>query len=492
MLRSLLILPLALVCLAAPAWAQTDSNEDVAAKLLTTTVTVRSQVVKDEAGKNEVAKSGGGTYGGARAQAAKPGLVVLNNAQLANDASDLAEGVTVCSGVSLGSGLIVTFSHPAAKDDPQAVRYRITLPDGDQTKALPRVIDHFSSLTLLEISERSLPALEPNETSPRVGATLCTAAASGIEPPLVSIGIVSGVDRSLGGSDLPPLLQCDVLTTETSTGAAIVDRSGKLVGVIVAVPQVGQRGGWVYAAPAPHVRRLLDARVAGKLVVLQRRRATVGLTLGPGEKEGTVVVERIEPGGPAEKTGIRKGDLVLEAQGRKIRSAYQCVDLILGRQPGEKVNFVVQQGDQRRSLDVTLGGGPVATQQLGGYETQDAYVGPRVNVRVKGDNQIEVRGRSNVAELGVDPASGNVSRRVAEDEVGMLKAQLAAFEKVILSLQAELRKREALHTKTGETIESLQNEVAELREQQAAQRRAPVQPAGPQAQPAAPAKPRQP
>ncbi|HEV3415664.1 MAG TPA: serine protease, partial [Pirellulales bacterium] len=204
-----------------------------------------------------------------------------------------ADEVVVASGVSLGNGHLVTL---AGDRDPRVARFRITLPTGEQAEAKLRVWDHYSGLLLLKIDTGELPGLELAKDLPKIGATVLTAAAAGIERPAVSAGVLGGADRTLPVVDLPPLLQCDVRTTETSSGAAVVDRDGHLIGIIAAITVPGERPGWSYAVPAFHVERLLGAEKDGQLIELKRRRPAVGFTLGPAETEGTVQVERVEDG----------------------------------------------------------------------------------------------------------------------------------------------------------------------------------------------------
>ncbi len=215
--------------------------------------------------------------------------------------------VIVCSGVCVGRGLIVTGGHPLVHRAPAAARFRITQADGQQSKAALCVLDHYSNLCLLVIGDDTLPALDLATEAPHVGAPVLTAAAAGIERPAVSLGIVGGIDRAADSRGLPPLLQCDLRATETSAGAAVVDRQGKLLGVVMATDLPGERSGWTFAVPLRHLQRVLDARREDELVVLQRRRPTVGLTLGLGPKEGTVVVERVVSDGPAAKADVPRG-----------------------------------------------------------------------------------------------------------------------------------------------------------------------------------------
>ena len=435
--------------------ADSDTSEAVAAKLAATTVTVRISTVKGEDAPKPAAEG---------AEKTPPATA--------------AQEITVCTGVSLGKGLIVTFSQ-----HPVNARIRVTLANGEQAEAEPRVIDHYSGLRLLEIVEpaakrtgdseqkdagqkdarktHNLPGLEIAAAAPAAGGAVWTAAAAGIEKPALSLGILSGADRSLPGTDLPPLLQCDVRTTETSSGAAVVNRAGELIGIVAATAAPGERSGWTYAVPAQHVKRLQLAIVPNQLIELKRQRPVAGLTVGPGDKEGLVVVERITAGGPAEKAGLKTGDVVLEAEGSKIRSAYQAVELILKRQPGEKIGFVVDRGGRRQSVELTLGGAAVQPN-ASIAAAQGVLVGPQLTVKTT-PGGVEVRNSTSVQELSIEPAAR--PRRSAGDEVELLKAQLLAFEQVIHKLQTELQRRGELQLETDKLMKSLQGEVEQLHKQ---------------------------
>jgi S1-C subfamily serine protease len=365
-----------------------------------------------------------------------------------------ARDVTVCSGVLLSRGLVVTFDSTTSN-----ARFRLTLADGDQAEAKLSVIDHYSGLSLLSIDKSDLPGLELTTELPRIGGVVLTAAAAGIERPVVSRGILGATDRLLAGTPLPPLLQCDVRVTETSSGAAVVDSSGRLIGVVAATAAPGERQGWTYALPVSDVERLLRAYKPQQLVLLERRRPTAGLTLRPGRKEGTVEVERIEPGGPADRAGVHEGDVVVEADGRKLRSAYQAVELILKRQPGDEVKLLVERGNERRSIAIVLEGGsqPTAQRVPGGV-----VVGPQLRLRAVEGRQIEVHNGSGVEEVAVGPAAAG-GGRMARDELSMLRAQLIAFEKVIQRLQLELERRDELQAKTEAQLRELTAELVKLR-----------------------------
>src|SRR5262249_40774576 len=155
--------------------------------------------------------------------------------------------------------------------------------------------------------------------------------------------------------------------------------------------------GWAYAVSAQHVKRLIAARADDKVLILQRRPPTLGLTMKPGSKEETVQVEHVEQGGPAEKAGIEAGDIVLEAEGLKVRTAYQVGGMVLNRQAGERVNLVVQHGADRKSLDVTLGSTSVrGTQATGGnqnYQAAEPANAPQQQQLYGGQKKMTIRAR---------------------------------------------------------------------------------------------------
>ena len=100
--------------------------------------------------------------------------------------------IVICTGVAVGERLVVTFAMA-----PASARFRITLPDGGQAGAAPCVIDRYSGLTLLELDQAVLPALPLADALPAAGTAVLSAAASGIEPPAMSLGMLSAVGRRL-------------------------------------------------------------------------------------------------------------------------------------------------------------------------------------------------------------------------------------------------------------------------------------------------------
>jgi len=376
------------------------------------------------------------------------------------------EGVVVSSGVSLDDGYVVTFSN-----HPGNAEYRVTLPDGAQAVAEARVIDLYSGLTLLQLRPQQgqempqLGKLSAANEVPPVGAVIVTAAASGLEQPVVSRGILGGVERTLGGSGLPPLLQCDVRTTDTSSGAAVVNADGELVGIVAVTAREGRSGGWTYAVPVSHVERLrraLAQKQAGedRLVILQRQRPVLGLTMVAGEEPGTVMVERLAAKGPAEKCGVAKDDQIVEVDGLKVRSVYQVVALVLKKQPGDRMEFVVRRGGTDRKIAVTLAGGSVVEpSQVVRNPAQVAE--HKITIRRSGD-QYDID-RPKVLPLAQGAPAEEQPQPQAppatKEQLDLLQEQVTRFATYIERLRESIRERDEELIKLRQEVEDLRKQV---------------------------------
>jgi S1-C subfamily serine protease len=392
--------------------------------------------------------------------------VVAAEPSLANrDADQSATGdprVSVFSGVSLGNRLVVTTLFAAA-----GARIRITLAGGEQADANARVLDEYCGLALLEVAGKQLPAMEAADRLPNVGSWVVSAAAWGVDKPVVSIGIVSGVDRAIPGTNYPPLVQCDLRSADTSSGAGIVNGHGQLLGVVVAAETSDQRRGWTYAVPVQHVQRLLRAVETSRssspgenVVVLKRRRPVVGMIL-EGEPD-QVVVSQVSPGGPAQRAGIQVGDQILAADGVKIRDVYQVVRPLLSKQPGDTIVYLVQQQDGLRTIEVVLGGGfvlPAAASD----ELASLF---QPKIVVAGGGRI---GKTEIRELAAHARQPDAIEGPAgqtnEEHRKLLEKALESYRRVIEFQHGQLLLRNQEQARSQQHIKSLEAEIQSLKEQ---------------------------
>jgi S1-C subfamily serine protease len=332
------------------------------------------------------------------------------------------ERTTIGSGVVVAENLVVTAIRPD-----RGCRFVLTLPGGTRAAGELCVVDANSSLTLLKVtadeqSKAALPQVALSAKQPALGARLLAASAWGAEPPSVSLGVLGGVDRFVPGAGLPPLVQCDVHTTETSLGAGIVNVDGELVGIVAACDGRGGNARWTYAVPAEHVRRLLDARRDGALVEIPRQRPHAGIELRQVGGSDVIVVRRVTEGGPAAKAGIEAGDVVAKLDGQPASSVLEAARLVACRKPGDAVEFEIRRGAQVLDCVVTL--------EQGDREPMFSYATKRKSNPEHSDDEA---GRS--AEAGRD---GQVGKNGRSDPVEEFRRQLRQRDERIARLEAEL------------------------------------------------------
>jgi membrane-associated protease RseP (regulator of RpoE activity) len=186
-----------------------------------------------------------------------------------------------------------------------------------------------------------------------------------------------------------------------------------------------------------------------------RQRPVVGLKLIPGDVPGTVLVQRVEKGGPAEAAGIQVGDQVISADGTKIRSVYEVIRPLLAKQPGETMRFVIQQSNGERRVSVVLDGGAVIDEAPN--FTASSGVAPA--------GVVEVR------ELGFPAKAFNVTRSdnsraatvtqpaATSQQVEILQKAVDRYGTALETLQTELKRRDQELAERDALIESLQQKL---------------------------------
>lgn len=370
--------------------------------------------------------------------------------------------VTVCSGVCVREGRVITAAM-AGSD----TRIRLTLPGGKQADAKVQVIDEYSGLALLKADTKTLQPLAPAEQSVAVGGNVLTAAAWGVEQPLVSQGIVGGVDRTRPGGNYPPLLQCDLRTMETSSGSAVVNQAGQLLGIVVAADDADARRGWTYAVPVSHVERILrsaDEQQGDGVLVLKRRRPVVGMVL---DQEGeAIVVQRLTPNGPAEKAGFKIGDQIITTEGVAIRSVYQAVLPSLYKQPGDTMTFRVVRDGAMQDVKVILGGGVEFSSMP--FDLALDLIQPKVELQrdprggylAKGGRATGSRPLASPPLPDEDPPA---AAPTSADKIALLEKALDRYRTVIELQQKQLADEQNHRESQQALIQSLRTEMDALR-----------------------------
>jgi S1-C subfamily serine protease len=190
-------------------------------------------------------------------------------------------------------------------------------------------------------------------------------------------GIVSGLNRLLPGAPDQPMIQTDAAINPGNSGGPLVNRCGAVVGITTFISEDAQSTG--FAIPINAIKTVLrDLRDHGRVVrpwlgiqgraVDQRLSALVRLPLTPG-----YLAEVVYEDSPAERAGIRGGDLsvviqgeeyllggdiVTAIQGQPVRTHDDYLERVAGLKPGQRVRLTVVRDGQPREITVTVGERP--------------------------------------------------------------------------------------------------------------------------------------
>jgi Do/DeqQ family serine protease len=231
--------------------------------------------------------------------------------------SSLGSGVIVD-----GTGIIVTNNHVIANAD----EVKVALPDGREFESRILLKDDRVDLAILKIeTDEPLPALEfANSDALEVGdLVLAMGNPFGVGQTTTS-GIISALARSqIGVSDFGFFIQTDAAINPGNSGGALINMSGKLIGINTAIfSRSGGSIGIGFAIPSNMVRAVVEAAKGGGAQFI---RPYIGATFEPvssdvAESLGMrkpfgALVNAVARGGPAERGGLKVGDVVLSMDG---------------------------------------------------------------------------------------------------------------------------------------------------------------------------------
>ncbi|WP_067963162.1 S1C family serine protease [Nocardiopsis trehalosi] len=177
----------------------------------------------------------------------------------------------------------------------------------------------------------------------------------------VTTGIISAVDRPVrlgeGSEAAIEALQTDAAINPGNSGGPLVDLQGRVIGVNSAIatmggPESGQSGsiGLGFAIPSADAEDVVHDILGGDPAA----RADLGADLDPGHANGARV-EAVEPGGPADRAGLRAGDVVVEFDGEPVDDAEALTALLAEHQPRDRVAVGYERDGESHRVDITLG-----------------------------------------------------------------------------------------------------------------------------------------
>ncbi len=271
---------------------------------------------------------------------------------------------------SLGSGVIVspqglilTNHHVVEAAD----EIQVALADGRTLPANVVGTDPETDLAVIKIEARDLPAITFG-SSDQIGVgdvVLAIGNPFGVGQ-TVTQGIVSALGRNhLGINTFENFIQTDASINPGNSGGALVDTDGHLIGVNSAIySRTGSSNGIGFAIPVSLAKQVMEqiVRQGGVTrgwigVEAQDISPELAESFKLNEVRGALIAGILR-GGPADKAGMRPGDVLLEINGRKVMDTSTMLNLIAVLKPGSAVTLGVVRHGEQKSLSATIGRRP--------------------------------------------------------------------------------------------------------------------------------------
>lgn len=328
--------------------------------------------------------------------------------------------------VDAAKGYVLTNNHVVEHAD----KIKVRLNDDRQFDAKLIGTDPQTDLAVLQIKADGLSALPLGDSAQlQVGDFVVAIGSPFNLRQTVTSGIVSGLGRNTGADDgsYQDFIQTDASINPGNSGGALINLRGELVGINSQIySQSGGSIGIGFSIPVNLAKSVMSQLIAtGKFE--RGRIGIVGQNLTPelvkalGLKENThgALVAKVAPGTPADKAGLKDGDVVIQANGRAIKDMPELRNLIGLLKIGEKVDLTVLRDGATKQVTVVVGKSPEEKVSAGGNDNgkdsgtatgkglnsklKGATFGPVQDSDSKGVQVIDLERDSTAAEAGLQP-----------------------------------------------------------------------------------------
>ena len=274
---------------------------------------------------------------------------------------------------SLGSGVIVspkgyilTNHHVVEAAD----EIEVALIDGKKLKAKAVGSDPETDIAVLQVEGGPVPAISCGDADAlRVGDVVLAIGNPFGVGQTVTMGIVSALGRSqLGINTFENFIQTDAAINPGNSGGALIDSAGNLVGINTAIySRSGGSLGIGFAIPASSARNVMEqiiqtGGVTRGWIGVEAREITpeMGESFRLGATTG-VLIEGVLRGGPAERAGLKPGDVLVAIEGKPVKDPNAMLNLVAALVPGKPASIRLRRDNKDVDVQVAVGKRP--TQQ---------------------------------------------------------------------------------------------------------------------------------
>jgi serine protease Do len=257
------------------------------------------------------------------------------------------------------NGVILTNAHVVEGAD----EVRVRLADRREFKGKIAGLDHTTDIAVVRIDAKNLPTVKLGDPSKsRVGEWVVAIGSPFGFDNTVTAGIISGTSRSLPEGSYVPFIQTDAAVNPGNSGGPLFNMRGEVIGINSAIySRTGGYMGLAFAIPIDVAKSVEEQLLrTGKVergrlgVGIQEVSASLARSFGLERPQGALV-STLESGGPAEKAGIKPGDVILSFNGKPIEVANELPPLVAQTKPGTKAEVEVWRGGKKQTLGVAVG-----------------------------------------------------------------------------------------------------------------------------------------
>jgi serine protease Do len=253
-----------------------------------------------------------------------------------------------------------------------ATSFNVTLYDKREFKGKLIGGDPNTDIALLKIENDDLPtAIMGNSDSVKIGEWVMAVGSPLNFTSTITAGIISALGRDIRIIDrqygVENFIQTDAVINPGNSGGALVNLNGEVIGINTAIAtRTGLYQGYGFAIPSNLAKKIVNDMLRFGEV----RRGLLGVSItnvdsrvakGVGlPKPMGVLVQGLQEGMPAEKAGLKVGDIILKVNGEEVVSVNDLQIKIASKNPGQVVQLKVWRDKQERTYNVRLGKAPVS------------------------------------------------------------------------------------------------------------------------------------
>ncbi|MBI2637895.1 MAG: trypsin-like peptidase domain-containing protein, partial [Candidatus Sungbacteria bacterium] len=253
-----------------------------------------------------------------------------------------------------------------------AAEYTVFFNDGSKIAAKVLARDPYQDLAVVKIEKKNLPTLPFADSSDiDIGqGVIAIGNALGEFKNTVSVGIVSGLGRSVsavgdtGTEDLQGLIQTDASINQGGSGGPLLNLHGEVIGINTAIASDAENIG--FAIPVSKAKRDIEnVKTHGRIIypfigiryaivtkaMQEEKKLSVdhGAILVSGDREPAIVAAS-----PAEKAGLKEGDIILMIDGQTVDQDRTIADVVQQRSVGDKITIKILRCKDEMTAEVTL------------------------------------------------------------------------------------------------------------------------------------------